>query len=51
MATMWTSAMAASAFAMRPISGHTERVRKLSYTRKNQVAPTQSSSVRARNGQ
>jgi hypothetical protein len=29
-AAMWTKATVASALAMRPISGHTVRVRKLS---------------------
>ena len=36
---------------MRPISGQTERVRKLTYTWKNQVVAIQSRSVRTRNGQ
>jgi len=35
---------------MRPISGQTERVRKLTYSWKNQVAASQSRSVAPRKG-
>jgi hypothetical protein len=51
MAAARTSATATSALVMRPISGQTERVLKLSYTSKNQAAAIQSSSEKTRNGQ
>ena len=51
MAATWRSATATSALVMRPISGQTERVRKLSYTWKNQVAPIQRSIEKSRKGQ